>query len=75
MSCLKKCLVLSNLYLECGVTFDILRNTKKTSKQAGLYRGGSSKILQVVEIKARVLRSKMPLGMGLKDELMEMLLR
>ena len=54
---------------------DILKNAKKAVKNAVLNKIGSSRILQAREISARVERSKMPLGVGAKDEFMEILLR
>ena len=71
---LKKCLLESKLNLEWGATLDILRKAKNASRKAALCRGGSSRILQVVEMSAKVLRSKMPRGVGLKEELIEILL-
>ena len=47
MSCLRKCLLLSNLYLEWGAMLDILKNPKKANKKMARNKGGSSRISQV----------------------------
>ena len=75
MSCLRICVFVSNLYLECGATFDILKNAKKAKRKATLNKMGSSRILQAREIAASVVRSNMPLGVGKEVELIAKLLR
>ena len=47
MSCLRKCLLLSNLYLEWGAMLDILKKPKKANKKMARNKGGSSRISQV----------------------------
>ena len=47
---------------------------KKCQQESSSIEGGSSRMLQVFEMRAKVLRSKMSRGVGLKEELMEMLL-
>ena len=74
-SCLRICLSGSNLNLECGATFEILRKANKATKKAALKSSGSSSMLQALDIAANVERSKMPLGVEGSVELIEMLLR
>ena len=74
-SCLRMWRLGSNLNLECGATLDILKNAKKAVKNAALNKIGSSRMLQAREMRAKVVRSKMPLGVGAKDEFIEILLR
>ena len=52
---------------------DILRKAKNANKKIARNSGGSARISHACEIKARVVRSKMPLGVGAKVVLMEML--
>ena len=47
---------------------------KECQQERSSIEGGSSKMLQVFDMRAKVLRSKMPRGVGLKKESMEMLL-
>ena len=74
MSCLRICVFVSNLYLECGATFNILKNAKKAKRNA-LNKMGSSRMLQAREIAASVVKSNMPLGVGKEVELIAKLLR
>ena len=75
MSCLRICVFVSNLYLECGATLDILKNAKKAKRNAALNRMGSSRMLQARDIAASVVKSNMPLGVGKEVELIAKLLR
>ena len=67
----------SNFCFECGAILDILRNAKKASKKAALYKrgggGGSFKMSHVGMMRAKVFKSKIPLGTGEKEEFMVML--
>ena len=54
---------------------DILKNAKKARRKIALNRGGSLRMLHDLEISAKVERSKIPLGVGAKLVLMEMLLK
>ena len=74
-SCLKICLLKSNLNLECGAMLDIRKNAKKTSRKIALNKIGSFRMLQVLEMSASVVRSKIPLGVGANVMLMEILLK
>ena len=75
MSCLRICVFVSNLYLECGATLDILKNAKKAKRNAALNNMGSSRMLQAWEMAASVVKSNMPLGVGKEVEWIAKLLR
>ena len=56
-------------------TLDVLENAKNDTRKAALKRSGSSKMFQAREMAAKVERSNIPLGLGDKVELIDMLLR
>ena len=75
ISCLNKCLPGSNLGLEWGAMLDMRRNAKKEVRNIALYNTGSCNLSQALDMPIKVSRPKVPLGVGVKVELIEILLR
>ena len=53
--------------------FDIWRKPKKAVRKIALYKTGSERMSHDTEILYKVCRSKIPLGVGLKGELIVIL--
>ena len=53
--------------------FDMQRKPKKAMRKMALYKLGSDRVSHETEILYKVCRSKIPLGVALKGELMVML--
>ena len=72
-SFLRKWWLGSNFLALCGAMFDILRNPKKAVRNMALYRMGSARMSQEIEMLYRVRMLKMPLATGVKFEFIVML--